>query len=62
MNLLLKMSFRFLLSWTGNFSKVIALSAASNRLSNLQQQATSYASLIMDRLDPDHQGYIEVQS
>ncbi|KAI3432975.1 uncharacterized protein J3R85_007406 [Psidium guajava] len=40
--------------------EVIVLSATSNRLSNLQQQATSYASLIMERLDPDHQGYIEM--
>ncbi|KAL3735246.1 hypothetical protein ACJRO7_024387 [Eucalyptus globulus] len=40
--------------------EVIMLSAASNRLSNLQQQAASHASLIMERLDPDHQGYIEM--
>ncbi|KAF8006612.1 hypothetical protein BT93_K0806 [Corymbia citriodora subsp. variegata] len=40
--------------------EVIVLSATSNRLANLQKQAASYASLIMERLDPDQQGYIEM--
>lgn len=41
-------------------SKVIILSASANKLSNLKQQAASYAALIMEELDPDHLGYIEV--
>lgn len=42
--------------------KVIILSASANKLSNLKQQAASYAALIMEELDPDHLGYIEVSS
>ncbi|KAI4388960.1 hypothetical protein MLD38_001242 [Melastoma candidum] len=40
--------------------EVIVLSAASNKLVNLKQQAAAYASLIMEKLDPDHRGYIEL--
>lgn len=36
------------------------LSASANRLGNLKQHADNYASLIMEELDPDHNGYIEV--
>jgi hypothetical protein len=40
--------------------KVIVLSASANKLANLKKQAAEYAALIMEELDPDHQGYIEV--
>ncbi|PON36878.1 Respiratory burst oxidase [Parasponia andersonii] len=40
--------------------KVIVLSASANKLSNLIQQAASYADLIMEKLDPDHLGYIQL--
>lgn len=40
--------------------KVIVLSASANKLANLKKQASEYAALIMEELDPDHQGYIEV--
>lgn len=42
--------------------KVILLSASANKLSNLKQHAGEYASLIMEELDPDHLGYIEVRT
>lgn len=37
------------------------LSAGANKLTNLKQQAAPYAALIMEELDPDHLGYIEVR-
>lgn len=37
------------------------LSASANKLGNLKQHAAGYASLIMEELDPDHNGYIEVR-
>ncbi|KAL4610343.1 hypothetical protein ACB092_08G044300 [Castanea dentata] len=40
--------------------EVIVLSASANKLGNLKKQAAIYASLIMEELDPDHQGYIEM--
>ncbi|AES79267.2 putative respiratory burst oxidase homolog protein H isoform X2 [Medicago truncatula] len=40
--------------------EVIVLSASANRLGNLKQHADNYASLIMEELDPDHNGYIEM--
>ncbi|PON84170.1 Respiratory burst oxidase [Trema orientale] len=40
--------------------KVIILSASANKLTNLKQQAASYADLIMQKLDPDHLGYIQL--
>lgn len=36
------------------------LSASANRLGNLKDQASVYAALIMEELDPDHNGYIEM--
>ncbi|PNY04976.1 respiratory burst oxidase protein H-like [Trifolium pratense] len=39
--------------------EVIVLSASANRLGNLKQHADGYAALIMEELDPDHNGYIE---
>lgn len=36
------------------------LSASANKLNKLKTQAGEYAALIMEELDPDHQGYIEV--
>ncbi|CAJ2670337.1 unnamed protein product [Trifolium pratense] len=40
--------------------EVIVLSASANRLGNLKQHADGYAALIMEELDPDHNGYIEM--
>lgn len=40
--------------------EVIVLSASANKLANLKKQAAIYATLIMEELDPDHQGYIEM--
>ncbi|XP_044506742.1 putative respiratory burst oxidase homolog protein H [Mangifera indica] len=40
--------------------EVIVLSASANKLSNLKGNAKSYAALIMEKLDPDHKGYIEM--
>lgn len=36
------------------------LSASANKLSKLTEQAEEYASLIMEELDPENYGYIEV--
>jgi hypothetical protein len=36
------------------------LSASANKLSKLKEQAEEYASLIMEELDPENLGYIEV--
>ncbi|OIV98637.1 hypothetical protein TanjilG_12760 [Lupinus angustifolius] len=40
--------------------EVIVSSASANKLGNLNQHAAEYASLIMEELDPDHKGYIEL--
>ncbi|XP_029124815.1 putative respiratory burst oxidase homolog protein H isoform X2 [Cajanus cajan] len=40
--------------------EVIVLSASANKLGNLKVHASGYAALIMEELDPDHQGYIEM--
>ncbi|XP_065866427.1 putative respiratory burst oxidase homolog protein H [Euphorbia lathyris] len=40
--------------------QVIILSASANKLTNLKQQAKAYAALIMEELDPDQLGYIEM--
>ncbi|PIA59476.1 hypothetical protein AQUCO_00400393v1 [Aquilegia coerulea] len=40
--------------------EVIVLSASANKLANLKGNAATYASLIMEELDPDHKGYIEM--
>ncbi|XP_058761130.1 putative respiratory burst oxidase homolog protein H [Vicia villosa] len=40
--------------------EVIVLSASANKLGNLKDQASAYAALIMEELDPDHNGYIEM--
>jgi respiratory burst oxidase len=37
------------------------LSASANKLSKLKEQAEEYASLIMEELDPEDLGYIEVR-
>lgn len=36
------------------------LSASANKLSKLKEQAEGYAELIMEELDPENLGYIEV--
>ncbi|GAB4824330.1 hypothetical protein Ancab_007218 [Ancistrocladus abbreviatus] len=40
--------------------EVLVLSASANKLNKLKQQAAVYATLIMEELDPDHQGYIDI--
>jgi hypothetical protein len=40
--------------------EVIVLSASANKLAKLKKHAATYASLIMEELDPDDRGYIEV--
>lgn len=40
--------------------QIITLSASANRLSRLKEQAEEYAALIMEELDPEGLGYIEV--
>ncbi|KAK4432773.1 Respiratory burst oxidaseprotein E [Sesamum alatum] len=40
--------------------ELIMLSASANKLCNLKERAKDYASLIMEELDPDHLGYIEL--
>ncbi|KAK6246980.1 hypothetical protein QUC31_018545 [Theobroma cacao] len=40
--------------------EILVLSASANKLGKLKQQAAAYASLIMEELDPDHLGYIEI--
>ncbi|KAK9075794.1 hypothetical protein SSX86_004123 [Deinandra increscens subsp. villosa] len=40
--------------------EVLIMSASANKLSNFKNQAGTYAGLIMDELDPDHRGYIEM--
>ena len=40
--------------------QLIALSASANKLSKLKEQAEEYAALIMEELDPENLGYIEV--
>ncbi|GAV71392.1 Ferric_reduct domain-containing protein/FAD_binding_8 domain-containing protein/NAD_binding_6 domain-containing protein/NADPH_Ox domain-containing protein/EF_hand_4 domain-containing protein [Cephalotus follicularis] len=40
--------------------EIIVLSASANKLGNLKQRAATYASLIMEELDPDHLGFIEM--
>ncbi|GAA0161326.1 oxidase [Lithospermum erythrorhizon] len=41
--------------------EVIVMSASANKLSNFKQRAGDYAALIMEELDPDHLGYIEMR-
>jgi respiratory burst oxidase len=40
--------------------QIIMLSASANKLSRLKEQAEEYAALIMEELDPEQLGYIEV--
>ncbi|PIN05683.1 Ferric reductase, NADH/NADPH oxidase [Handroanthus impetiginosus] len=40
--------------------ELIMLSASANKLSNLKERAREYASLIMEELDPERLGYIEL--
>ncbi|XP_058079420.1 respiratory burst oxidase homolog protein E [Magnolia sinica] len=40
--------------------ELITLSASANKLSKLKEQAEEYASLIMEELDPENLGYIEL--
>jgi hypothetical protein len=40
--------------------QIIMLSASANKLSKLKDQAEEYAALIMEELDPEGLGYIEV--
>ncbi|KAK1584283.1 hypothetical protein Q3G72_031540 [Acer saccharum] len=40
--------------------EIIALSASANKLSKIQDRAEEYAALIVEELDPDNLGYIEL--
>ncbi|XP_078432682.1 respiratory burst oxidase homolog A [Wolffia australiana] len=40
--------------------EIIALSASANKLSKIQEQAEEYAALIMEELDPENRGYVDV--
>ncbi|KAK1271049.1 hypothetical protein QJS04_geneDACA021054 [Acorus gramineus] len=40
--------------------EIISLSASANKLSKIQEQAGEYAALIMEELDPNNHGFIEV--
>ncbi|KAL3530670.1 hypothetical protein ACH5RR_009992 [Cinchona calisaya] len=40
--------------------EVLVMSASANKLSNFKIHAATYAALIMEELDPDHLGYIEM--
>ncbi|KAL5566009.1 hypothetical protein UlMin_029173 [Ulmus minor] len=40
--------------------EIITLSAGANKLSKIQERAEEYAALIMEELDPDNLGYIEL--
>uniref|UniRef100_M8CAL5 Putative respiratory burst oxidase-H-like protein n=1 Tax=Aegilops tauschii TaxID=37682 RepID=M8CAL5_AEGTA len=40
--------------------EVIILSASANKLAKLKSHAATYSSLIMEELDPDDRGYIEI--
>ncbi|KAL8516150.1 hypothetical protein ACS0TY_014715 [Phlomoides rotata] len=40
--------------------EVLVMSASANKLSKFKQHAPTYASLIMEELDPDQKGYIEM--
>lgn len=41
--------------------ELISLSASANNLAKLKERAEEYASLIMEELDPENLGYIEVR-
>jgi respiratory burst oxidase len=40
--------------------QIITLSASANKLSKLKERADEYTALIMEELDPNNLGYIEV--
>jgi respiratory burst oxidase len=40
--------------------QIISLSASANKLSKLKERADEYTALIMEELDRDNLGYIEV--
>jgi len=41
--------------------ELIVLSASANKLAKLKEQGEEYAALIMEELDPENLGYIEVR-
>lgn len=46
----------------GEVRQIITLSASANKLSKIQEHAEEYAALIMEELDPNGLGYIELNS
>ncbi|KAL2508522.1 putative respiratory burst oxidase-like protein H [Forsythia ovata] len=44
----------------GEVKEVLVMSASANKLSKFKLHAATYAALIMEELDPDHHGYIEM--
>ncbi|GER33035.1 respiratory burst oxidase homolog [Striga asiatica] len=47
-------------SHVDGWSEIIMVSASANKLSRLKEQAEEYAALIMEELDPERLGYIEL--
>lgn len=43
-----------------SYMQIISLSASTNKLSKIQERADEYAALIMEELDPDGLGFVEV--
>lgn len=43
-------------------AQLIILSCSANKLAKLKEQAEEYAALIMEELDPENLGYIEVNT
>nr|CAD1823583.1 unnamed protein product [Ananas comosus var. bracteatus] len=42
--------------------QIITLSASANKLSKIKERADEYTALIMEELDPNHLGYIELEN
>jgi hypothetical protein len=42
------------------YFQIITLSASANKLSKIKERAEEYTALIMEELDPDGLGYVEV--
>ncbi|ONK58727.1 uncharacterized protein A4U43_C09F16040 [Asparagus officinalis] len=42
--------------------EIISLSASANKLSKIQEKAEEYARLVMEELDPDNLGYVEIHN
>ena len=45
----------------GLILQIISLSASANKLSKIKDQAEEYAALIMEELDPENRGFVDVK-